>query len=430
MKLNRRFWILTLTLLFTVFVVVSVYAAAAFTGIKKGETINRSWFGAGETVSNEGTVKGDIACAGRDVMTSGTVEGDMIAAGQNLFASGTVGGDLLAGAGNINSSANVAGDMRVGAGNIIVEGNIGKNVNLFAGTVNVKNTTTVGGNMMVFAGDVKIDGKVKGYTRIEAENVILNGEFFGDVDINTGYKENNDNNKMKLTVLPGTVIHGKLKYIGPREADIQNGAAIGSFEWVKPDFQEKMAGKKAEERNAAYYVWKLIKILFTTAVYFLIAMLFYKLFPSAFMRQGKVIEEKPWKVLGVGFLAAISTVGALIVFIILLCLTFIISPSVGLVFGAAAALAYIVLFYLSTIPVSMWLGNVLAKDKHSIPKRFAIGLFTFTTGLFLIGLLTAIPFVGPIFSILLFLTAAAAFIIGTGALLFGINNICVSANRE
>lgn len=401
-KFSKTGWLLLLSMIM-LFTISSVTLAGSATNvvISKEQHINRDKFVWAQMFQNEGVIKGDLFVWAQNINSTGTVVGDILGMGQEF-----------------NLAGSVLGNIRTVGGTINLAGNIGKNVNVFGGVLNLADTSVIGGNLLAFCGQVTINGKVKGHTSIFAGKVVLNGEFFGDVDVHTDFKHNrhffgNDEKiKTSLTVLPGTIIHGKLTYRGMK-ADIQKGAQIASYHQVRSRF----SAAELQQQVIHKTIWKFVRLIFGAAVYFLIALLLYRLFPVFFKRQGELISQKPLNMLGYGLVTIFSTIITLIVCIILLLLSILISPVFGLIFGLTSVAIYLLLFFFSIIPVAQWLGNLLTKENLTLPYRFGIGLATFTLGLFILALLAKLPMIGPIFHVFSFLIKFGAILLGTGTLL-------------
>lgn len=396
MKANKRIAAAVLLLVFLISAEI-VHAAADISAIKPGETTLRDWFAANQTVKNEGTIKGD-----------------MISAAQTLNSSGSIEGDLIGAAGNVGVSGTVLGNVRVAGGNIIFDGKVNKNVNLFGGNVNINPDSLIGGNLLVYGGNVKMEGKVAGYTRLGAGKIILNGEFGGDVDINLEADPKNTDNPTTLTILPGTVIHGTLTYKGINQADIREGTNIKEVKWIKPDINQL----NKVNRKEVFNFWHFIKMLIAMAVYFLISLVFYKIFPKLFIHQGNIIQKKPLNIIGTGLIGILTVIAALIIFVLFLAFTVLAArPTAAIALGAVTTAIYVTLFYFSTVPVSIWLGNYILKDMYSLPVRFGAGLTIITLCMYSLELLSKIQGIGLIFSIILFTARLAVITIGTGSLM-------------
>lgn len=400
-KLNRKyFYLLGLVLLFFS---GAALADSPIVTIEATEVITRDKFVSGQSIRHNGTIQGDLIAAARDIWSTGAVTGDIIGAASELTVSGPV-----------------LGNIRIAGGTINLDGKTGKNVNIFGGEINVAKSSEIGGNLLVFGEEINIDGKIKGYTLIEGHQIILKGEFFGDVDVNTIFGRENEREKDEedeiatVKVLSGAVIHGRLKYRGT-QLDIEDGAEIGDLDWIKPAVKTG----KIQAREIAEDIWALVRLLFGTAVYFLLGLAIYRLFPNIFRSQSQLITTKPLNVAGVGLIGLVSTLASLVAFIILLAFSGLINPGIGLIFGTAMTLGYILLFYFSTIPVAFWLGSLMLKQNPNVPYRFGVGLATITIGSFILKILAKLPVVGPIFPPLRFIVVFGVLIMGVGALLYG-----------
>ena len=386
------------------------------------EIIQKSLFFAGEEINNDGTIRGDLFAGAKIVASSGIIQGDLIAGGENVLSSGTVTGDILCGASSVDITGIVGGDIRCGGTNVSIDGNVGKNVNAFAETTQIKRDTQIGGNLLAFGSYIRIDGKVKGYTKLNAHRITLNGEFFGDVDINmesscddvTHSHWNRENSPSRtITILPGTVIHGKLTYKSPTQVDIPTGAVVKDYQWIKSTLS-----KTNRIPSPGAIVWSFIKMLLATAVYFLIAMLLWRLFPKIFMHLCDTIHAKPLQAVGLGLVGVLSIIAGCIGLIILILISILFNAlSLSFVIAIIMAAFFVTLFYLATIPVALWLGNLLFKERFTLPARFALGLGIISLILFIIDLLSQFPAIGALFGFINFVVILGILLLGTGALL-------------
>lgn len=398
--------------LFMIFLMVSggVWAeSSAIVTVQKGQVVPGDKFVGGQIIKNEGTIQGDFFFWGQNISSTGTVQGDTIGVGQD-----------------VNLTGNILGDVRAGGSTVNLGSPVGKNVTVFGGVITFSESSMIDGNVIAFGGQINMNGKVKGQTIIGAGNIVLSGEFFGDVNINNFDvpEPEREGDKANLTVLPGTIIHGKLKFQGGT-AQIQKGAQVADFQWIK----SKITPGEKQQREVWRYIWKFIKLLFTTVAYFLIGLLLIKLFRTIFDKMEQFTTGKPWNAVGYGLIALVSTVVAAIVGIFLLFFSFFMSPSFGLVFGVAATAGYIVLFYLATIPAALWLGRLILKEKRDIAYRFGVGLVIYNLGLFALDLLGKLPVAGPVFPGLSFIIRFGAALLGAGALLYAIRQIYVAVKK-
>lgn len=401
----------------SVIIIILVLVTATFAACAAANTIS---------VGRDDVIGDDVYTAGQTVRNDGVIKGDFISAAQNALNDGTVEGDFIGVSGEMDLAGRVLGDARCAGGNIVLSGIVGKNANVFGGNIDLQKTSQIGRNLLIAGSTVTIDGKVEGSSRVYGGRVTLKGEFMGDVEVSI---DSGDSKAVKdLIVEKDAVIHGKLIYRGMNEAVIQEGAKINGIQWEKlqPDHT------RANEETPVRYLWKFVRTVLTALLYFVVGLLLYKLFPACFVRPGKYISEKPLNTIGAGLVAIIAVLAAIIVFIVLMLLSIaLISPSVGLVFGCVTLLAYILLFYLSTIPVSVWLGSLILKDeKYSDIKKFGAGLAIITVGFFALGLLAKIPAVGIVFGLVSFILTFVFLILGVGALIYILRDLFHSVRNN
>jgi hypothetical protein len=409
-KWRKSSWVILCLSLVCLLVSGAVWAkSSAIVTVQKEQVISGDEFAAGQLIKNDGIIKGDMFFWGQNISSTGTIEGDAIGIGQD-----------------VNLSGNILGDVRSGGSTVTLSGTAGKNVTVIGGVIKFMENSLTQGNIIAFGGQINISGKIKGRTIIGGGTITLNGEFFGDVDVNNfdlPEPEGKDQGA-SLTVLPGTIIHGKLKFRGSN-AQIQKGAQVADFQWIK----SKITPAERQKREITGALWKFIKLLFTTAAYFLIGLLLLRLFRGIAGKTEQFAAAKPWNAMGYGLIALVSTIGALIVCILLLVLSLLMSPAFGLVFGASVTAGYIVLFYLATIPAAVWLGGILLKGRRDIAYRFGLGLVLINVGLFIVDLFGKLPAVGPIFPVLGFIVRFGAILLGAGALLYSIRQIYLAAKN-
>ena len=378
--------------------------------IQEKEVISGDKYVRAQVFKNEGTIKGDLMYWAQNILSQGTIEGDAIGAGQD-----------------VNLAGNILGNVRTAGANVNLSGQIGKNVTIFAGAVTLARDSVINGNVNVFGGKINLDGSVKGNVLARGHGVVLSGEFFGNVEVNSpGMKKpkfDHGPGGSKLTVLPGTIIHGTLNF-GGDNADIQEGAKINDFQWDK----SKVTAPDKQKREVYHYLWKFVRFFVTTAAYFLIGLLLFRLFPAFFGRAAEFVSEKPWNAIGGGLIAVFSTIAAAIFCVILLALSLLMSPAFGIVSSITAIGFYALMFFLATIPVTLWLGTLIFKEKP-LAYRFGTGLIMLNAGLFLLMILGRLPAIGPVFPALAFVVKFGVVLLGGGALLRAVRETYLAVKK-
>jgi hypothetical protein len=375
-----------------------ICAKSATVVIQDKEVVCGDKYVRAQVFKNEGSIKGDLIYWAQHISSLGTVEGDAIGAGQDVDLAG-----------------NILGNVRTAGANVNLSGQIGKNVTVVGGIITFARDSIVNGNVTAFGGKVNLGGKVKGNVRAGGHSVVLGGEFFGNVEINSSDMKKprfrHRSPEAKLTVLPGTIIHGTLTFRGAN-ADIQKGAKISDFQWDK----SKVSAPDRQKREVYYYLWKLVRLLVTTAIYFFIGLLLFRLFPVFIGKATAFVTEKPWNAIGGGLITVFSTVVVAIICVVLLIFSLLMSPVFGIVSSITAIAFYALVYFLATIPVAGWLGTSVLREKP-LTYRFGIGLIILNACLFFLMVLETLPVIGPVFPALAFVVRFGIVLLGSGALL-------------
>jgi len=409
--------IIVIMLLGTTGMVLAKPSVSDTDGVKAGEIYSGDKFVTAQTFNNYGTIKGDLFFGSQHFVSSGRVTGDIIGGGSYVSVPGIVDGSIISGGEFVKISGLVKGNVRVAGKDVTLGGTVKKNVIACGSSVSLN--SSIDGSLIACGKDLVIDGSVRGITRIFGSNITLKGTFFGNVFINdvdfdaehTDFKDT----KSSLVVLPGTVVHGILKFRGS-SADIQKGAKIKDFQWQKiKDSKGIVKVSRAKD-----HVWTFVKVLFVTVMLFLIGLLIQKLYPETFNTMTQTTENKVANSLGLGLGAVFSTIPVFIIFVVLLALSILITPAFGLIFGLTTTGLYIVLFYFSTIPVGIWLGNVILKDKSQALLRFFLGLMIFNIVVFCLNLFVTLGIGASVFSAITFIVKLAAILFGSGVLIITI----------
>lgn len=409
----------------------SLTYATSIKSIKEGEIRTKSQFIHGTDFYHDGQIQGDLYVGAKMISSTGTISGDLIAGAQTIRSTGTIGGDVICGGRDVDISGEVKGNIRSGASNIYIGADIDRNVNIVASNANIKEKSTIGGNLIAVGEYINIAGKIKGYTKVIGNRITLGGEFFGDVDINleipSEIRKEWKDDKGHITILSGTKIHGKLTYKSTKEARIENSADLSNMEWI----EITKVAKGKETPGIGELISEIFKTLLSIAVYFIIGMLIYKVLPATFKKQGELVEEEPFKMMGIGLLGIASIIASAIALVIIIILSVLLSSvEVGIIATLITVVFYIVLIYLSFIPVSLWLGNRILKDKYNLPIRFATGLTIASLGVHIIAHFHQLPAIGPVLGLVAFTLVLIISLTGIGSLLTSGTSIVKSVSNE
>lgn len=363
--------------------------------------------------------EGDFVTGGYTVTNDGTIRGDMLLGAQILNNRGTVEGDILGYAMDANITGKVDGNIRMFGSNINITSEVARNVMTFGSTVLINEGTIVHRNAYLYGATIRCFGTIGGKTDIYGGNVTLGGTYEGDVylhDMTEG---------STFTIVPGTVIKGKLTYQGVTEPVLPGNAQIGSYTYI----EMTPAGKTQQVRIFDFMT--LFKRIVTLLVYYLFALLLFKFFPRFFRRGGDFLSSRPASALGMGIACLGTLVGSLLLTVILLVLTFFLfNASVFAFTGLVVFFFSMVTIIFADLPVSLWLGNIITGGKGSVPGKLAAGLSTIAAVKIALEMLKNIPQAGSIFGVVSFLVNAAIWLLGTGAILRVLFDMSKAANAQ
>lgn len=369
--------------------------------VNSGVIYDDDFIAGGNSVTNDGTVKGDLLSISQRLNVRGPVEGDVIALAPDIYIGGDVGGSIRLAGTNVSVASRISRNAMIAASNLVLE-----------------SSSTIQRNAYLYGGVVKSLGTVEGNTHIVGADISLGGTYNGDVNVQD-LSENGS-----FSMLPGTVINGKLIYKGPADFYLPSYVQVQDYEFIKTSPPRQESARELDGMGIA-------KRIATLIVYYLFALLLYKLFPRFFVRSGKLISQKPIQVAGIGIATLGTFFGGLLLLLIIILLVIAILEFSVLGFTLLALLFFaLVTVVFAGIPVSLWIGDLVIRNTDSVPAKLAIGLVIVSAVQLALGVMSSIPSVGAVFSVLGFLVNAAIWLLGTGAMLKTVFAMLKSANRQ
>lgn len=168
---------------------------------------------------------GNAYLFGPDLSVAAPVTGDLAASAGSVIISAPISGDALVAAGSIETRKPISGDLRAVGGRITVGDVVGGDLVVAGGSITVHAAPSFA---WIAGGYVNADGGAKGPVTIYAGTVLLGGTFSHDVKVTASDR---------ITIAPGTVIHGHLSYDAPQQIEIPPSAVIdGGVEYVGKSF--------------------------------------------------------------------------------------------------------------------------------------------------------------------------------------------------
>ncbi|MDR4466207.1 MAG: hypothetical protein MRJ66_18280 [Nitrospira sp.] len=342
-------------------------------------------------------VQGDYFAFGPQVEISGTVHGDVYAAGGEVLVDGVVDGDLIVAGGEVRVSGEVIQDARIAGGTVTLSGKVHRNATIGGGDVHLTDSSHLKGSVVIGAGNLLLGGLIEGDARIGAGNVTLSKKIGGDLAVAAP--------AIRLTSRAS--VGKNVRYWSENEPSIDGGATVLGTVTGHP-IPDVFRGKEQEVRRGVVGM-KILAGLVSAVSTLVLGLLLLRIYPVFTKKAVSTIQEQPWVTLGVGGAMLVGT--PLIIF---LCMASVMGVPIGLMLAAM----YVVTLYLGRVFVLLWLGQRLmrrASDSVSAAKAFAVGLVVY----FMLSLL---PLVGSLVTIVTIVTGLGAILITKKELVVKLRN--------
>lgn len=334
-------------------------------------------FDSGNTIIIDDIIEDDVYLVGETLIVSGEVQGDVVATGGTVKITGNITGDLIAAAGDVIITGNVNDDVRVASGTFELTGNVGDDLLVTSGMVKTTENATVGGDATIRSGDAELAGQFDGGLDVSAGEIDIIGTIEGDAELETS----------DLSLRPDSQIKGDLKYTSPRQINIPTGVVGEDI-----TFDDNRRDREPSATDSLFDIFSLIGTLAYYLFLFTIGAMMILIFPEQSKAIADHIKKEPVKDIFVGLLAlAGALLGIFMLSIIIIGL-----PLALLLFA-------LLIFVLITAKIytAMLLGDVMF-EKLGIQH----GQWTeLAAGLLLLLVLTSLPWVGGLISIIATLAA-------------------------
>jgi cytoskeletal protein CcmA (bactofilin family) len=319
---------------------VAALAAAILPAFAQEATIELGGdhYAAGQTIRATAPMPRDALMAGYDVTLDQPVGGDAHLAGFSVAVPTTVSGDLYAAGFNVNISGAVDGD-----------------ITAFGNSVTVQAPAPVGGNVRLGGAAVVLGGPVAGSALVSARSLNLSSVISGDL---TFFGET-------VTFAPGATVAGTVSINAPNPIAVPGNVAPPErvlYQQVQiPDYATE-AGRTAEQ--AVKGVWPAV---WGTALWslflFIVAAVLIALLPRTAQALKAAADNRPMRLLGVGFLTFAATLGLVPVTAMTLIGIFLL-PVVLVLVAVAWSLAYLAGVYLIGLRVARSFVTIDTKGKE------------------------------------------------------------------
>lgn len=203
-------------------------------------TLKDNLFAAGETIQLSGTVEKDVYLAGDEITIDGTVKGDAILAGALVALNGSVEGDLIAAGQAVVVNGTVQDDVRIAGEALLLKNQARVKDDMIAAGLSLESQpqTSIGGTLTVASGQALLAGTVDQDVVGGMGGLTLEGTVGQDMAVTVG-----DNQTWKpifgpsprlkipdvpagLTLTDSAQVKGRLTYKSPTTASLKEGSQV------------------------------------------------------------------------------------------------------------------------------------------------------------------------------------------------------------
>jgi cytoskeletal protein CcmA (bactofilin family) len=311
-------------------------------------------------VQEDDVVDEDVYVAADRGRVDGVIAGDLIiGVAGDLMISGRVEGDVYVAAGGevtVADTGTVTGSVRGAVREVIVDGSVELDVAVAAVSTTVNGK--VGRDVIMGGGTLAHEGSVGRDIRGWMFNALINGAVGHDVDIRV----------QTLEVGPDAVVDGDLVYRSTQNATTSvNAEVAGQFVRLEP------------RSPFVVDLYLTLATVLSFLAFLLVGILVIWLFRSTTPRAAAAIQNRPWKVLGVGFVAAVAlpVLGTLI---LVLAAPFLAKAAVMTLLVLLSLLAFI----FGPIPALIAFGNWALRRRGGLFGAFVLGATVWRLGVLFI----------------------------------------------
>jgi hypothetical protein len=362
--------------------------------IPSGTTIHDDFYAGGGNVTIDGDIDGNLFIGGGNIIVNGKVSKSLFVGGGTVTVNGDAGEDIMIGGGTVTVNGDAGGNIMIGGGQISISSLVKNDVLIGGGTVDIAKKTTIGRDLLLGGGTVTMGGSVARNLRAGATDLTLTGSVTGD----TNFEGDN------LLLDKGATIGGNLTYYSANKAKISTGAAVEG----ETKYHHVTKQQKQEDGGGIPVVGAVLLVMFWFCIFFLsrlvVGLVLVGLAPRPAASLVETLRSKPWQCLGIGLVVLMFTP--------IVCV-FLAVTLIGLPLALILLHLYIFAIYASMFVTGLFLGRWLLS---LIMKREPGHMGSMLLGIFILALVTAIPFVGWLISLI-------SIVFGTGTLSLGMASL-------
>ncbi len=337
-------------------------------------------------VPAETTIADDFVVAGQTVDIRGVIEGDLYVFAETITITGAVHGDVYAAAKIVDISGAVRDDLFAAGAEVKISGTVGDNATVAGSTLAFSDASTVGRDLTVAGEQLTANGRVGRFLTLATSTATIDGTILGirgQVD--------------QLTLGSKAYVYGDVEITGSKEPTYASGAAVVG----KKTFHQELVKDAKDGDQIRVILGRIGSWLFGFLGAVLAGSFVLLAMPSLAHSAARALSDRPFVSFGVGILVLFAL--PLLFFVLLFTMV-----GIKLAFLVTTLAAFFILA--SSAPVGLWMGHmILSRRRAGAPPLH--DLWAMSLGLFIIALLAAIPFVGPVVTFIAAIAGLGSFLL-------------------
>ncbi|OIP81479.1 hypothetical protein COW94_00110 [Candidatus Peregrinibacteria bacterium CG22_combo_CG10-13_8_21_14_all_44_10] len=350
-------------------------------------------FEAAETSILDASYDDDLYVFGGTVVVNKDINGDLLIFGGNVEVAGNVAGDVLIAGGQVVLSGDVSDDVRVAGGWVNINASVGDDVIVVGGTVSMSTLSTVGGDVYGSSGNANLNGNYSGDVTFVASTLVFGGTILGNASFTS---------ESGIHIADNARIEGNLSYRSSSQLAVDSSIVGGRVAYQKSAFslsgaKEQIADETSKVTSAGFIFMKIWSYLSFLVIGFVLMLLV----PYSFRSTTGVVTTEYWKSLlyGLAFIIGLPIVSIMLIFTL-----------VGFKLALMLLLLLAVYWVLAKIYAGYIIGSLIFMPKNKTSK-FWRDFGRMALGLFLLLMLSAIPYIGLLFNWVVVFISLGGFVI-------------------
>lgn len=343
-------------------------ATQAFT-VKNGDNIN---------IALDETISDNVYTAGQNLSVNGKIDGDLVFGTANLTINGEVNGDLIGFSNNITINGKVNGNIRVVGENIVINGVVAKNANVAGTNIILNETAEIGKDLLLATEKATLKGKINNDLHGLSREIVISGAIGRNVFLRF-FNETPAMSGKQLTIGESAIINGSLNYTSASSATLAQNATIKDGVHHSP-----ISGEMKSKWNRANSMGNLFS-LFAALVMGLVLVSLWGKKVKEFI---STLSHKPAISIGIG---------AAIMFLTPFVALFLIVTLIGIPLALTLIALWLIAIYISKILVAIMIGEKIFK-KFAAKKTISL-IWVMILGIIVSWTVFSIPIIGWLLSL-------------------------------